>query len=78
MWEELLIVLRNDESARTSHVATGSVSWFSYYCQSTQCRAESNMEVRPRTETKIPTKRALVAIFFAGTKLLVLAVLSRE
>jgi hypothetical protein len=51
--EELLHVLRNGESARLWHVATGDESWSSYRYQSAHCYAKSRMEVPPRAKTTI-------------------------
>lgn len=76
--EGLLTILRNDESAVFSRVATGDEFWFPYPYQSTHCYATSREEVRPRTKSTIAPKRTMVTIFFTGTKLLVLGIVSRE
>jgi hypothetical protein len=74
----LLDVLRNDESSGFSHVATGGESWFSYHYKSTHCYAKSREEVATKTKATLVTKKAIVTIFFTGTKLLILGILPRE
>jgi hypothetical protein len=61
--EELLNVVRNDESTCFSHVATGDESIFSCCYQSTQCHGKFRMEVSPRTKTTIAARRVIVTIY---------------
>jgi hypothetical protein len=68
----LLIALRNDEPPSFSHVVTGDESWFSYCYEAMHCYAKSHEEVLSRTKITIATERAMVTLFFTGTKLLVL------
>jgi hypothetical protein len=74
----LLTVLKNGESTEFSRVVIGDESWFSYHYQSTHCYAKSCDEEPSTTKITIAAKRAMVIIFFTGTKLLVLDVLPRE
>jgi hypothetical protein len=76
--ERLLNVLRNDESAEYSQVTRAEESWFSCHDQSTYCYLKSRAGVPPTIKTIIATKRALVALFFTGTKLLALSLIPRK
>jgi hypothetical protein len=66
--------LRNDESTGLFHVATADESWFSYRYDPRKITRGSPTKEKGNN----CNKRALVTIFFTGTKLLVLAVLPRE
>jgi hypothetical protein len=78
IWDELLNVLRNDESRRFSHLVINDESRFPSRCESTHSDAKFVGDVSLRTKTTLARKTALATIFFTGTKLLVRHAVSRR
>jgi hypothetical protein len=73
-----LNVLRNEESARFSHVATGDECWLSHHYQSTHCYAKFRLKVPLRTKPAITPKRTIITIFLIRMKFMALDDLPRE
>jgi hypothetical protein len=66
----LLQALRNDQSQNFSHTMTEGESWLDSKDESPTMLARARDEVVPRVLPSIGSKKAMITIFFTGTRLL--------
>jgi hypothetical protein len=69
----LLAALEEEQAHDFTHIVTGDEIWFDYNSESSQMFPHMQSDVVPRVAQTICSKKAIIPIFFAGTRVLVLA-----